>query len=77
MKSKHISLFLVLLTGLFSATAIAQTGTDWLENTMFSSGKINVVVAVVSVVFILIVVYLISIDRKLKKLEKSDKNKLK
>lgn len=77
MKSKHISLFLVLLTGLFSATANAQTGTDWLENTMFSSGKINVVVAVVSVVFVLIVAYLISIDRKLKKLEKSDKQKLK
>lgn len=77
MKSKHISLFLVLLTSFFSATAMAQTGTDWLENTMFSSGKINVVVAVVSVVFVLIVIYLISIDRKLKKLEKSEKNELK
>jgi CcmD family protein len=77
MKSKHISLFLVLLTGLLSSTVVAQTGTDWLENTMFSSGKINVVVAVVSVVFVLIVIYLISIDRKLKKLEKIDKNKLK
>jgi len=77
MKSKHISFFLVLLMSLFSASVSAQTGTDWLENTMFSSGKINVVVAVVSVVFVLIVAYLISIDRKLKKLEKSEKNKLK
>jgi CcmD family protein len=65
------------MMGLFSATAVAQTGTDWLENTMFSSGKINVVVAVVSVVFVFIVIYLISIDRKLKKLEESDKNELK
>ncbi|MFT6996277.1 MAG: CcmD family protein [Cryomorphaceae bacterium] len=77
MKSKHISLFLVLLSGLFSTSALAQTGTDWLENTMFSSGKINVVVAVVSIVFVFIVIYLISIDRKLKKLEQSDKNELK
>jgi CcmD family protein len=77
MMSKHISLFLVLMMGLFSTSAAAQTGTDWLENTMFSSGKINVVVAVVSVVFVFIVIYLISIDRKLKKLEQSDKNELK
>ena len=77
MKTKQLSLFLVLLSGLFTTSAFAQSGTDWLENTMFSSGKINVVVAVVSVVFVLIVVYLISIDKKLKKLEKSDKNKLK
>jgi len=77
MKTKQLSVFLVLLSSLLSASSAAQSGTDWLENTMFSSGKINVVIAVVSIVFILIVVYLISIDRKLKKLEKSDKNKLK
>lgn len=52
----------------------AQSGTDWLENTMFASGKINVVVAVVATVFVLIIAYLISIDRKLKKLEERDKN---
>lgn len=73
MMSKHISLFLVLLMSLFSATVSAQSGTDWLENTMFSSGKINVVVAVVAVVFVLIVIYLVSIDRKLKNLEQKDK----
>jgi CcmD family protein len=54
--------------------AQAQSGSDWLENTMFASGKINVVVAVVAVVFVIIVVYLISIDRKLKKLEEQNKN---
>jgi CcmD family protein len=32
---------------------------------------------VLSVVFVFIVIYLISIDRKLKKLEQSDKNELK
>lgn len=73
---KHLSLFLVLLSGLFSSAAVAQSGTDWLENTMYSSGKINVVVAVVSIVFVLVVIYLVSIDRKVSKLEKSEKNKL-
>jgi CcmD family protein len=84
MMNKQLSIFLVLLLGLWSASVSAQSGTDWLENTMFSSGKINVVIAVVSIVFVLIVAYLISIDRKLKKLEMNDnpashaeKNKLK
>ena len=73
MSSKHKSILLVLLTILACLPTFAQSGTDWLENTMFASGKINVVVAVVATVFVLIIVYLISIDRKLKKLEERDK----
>jgi CcmD family protein len=57
----------------FTATASAQTGSSWLENTMYSSGKINVVVAVVAAVFVMITIYLISLDKKLKKLEQSEK----
>jgi CcmD family protein len=45
---------------------------DWLENTMFSSGKINVVVGVIAAVFVFIVVYLVSLDRKLRKIEKEE-----
>jgi Tfp pilus assembly protein PilO len=52
--------------------AFAQSGTSWLENTMFASGKINVVIAVICTVFVLIVVYMISIDRKLKKVEERE-----
>ena len=74
MSSKHKSILLVLLTMLTCLPTFAQSGTDWVENTMFASGKINVVVAVVATVFVLIIVYLISIDRKLKKLEERDKN---
>jgi len=74
MTGKHKFILLVLMTVWCVQEAIAQTGTDWLENTMFSSGKINVVVAVVATVFVLMVVYLIAIDRKLKKLEEREKN---
>jgi hypothetical protein len=54
---------------MLATAASAQSGNDWLENTMFASGKINVVVGVVAALFVIIVIYLISIDRKLKKLE--------
>lgn len=70
-KCNFITIFLILVTA-FSANA--QTNEDWLTNTMFTSGKINVVIAVITVVFILLVIYLISIDRKLKRIEN---NKLK
>jgi len=70
---EHKLLFLVVMSGMIAATARAQSGTGWLENTMFESGKINVVVVVVAVVFVLITLYLISLDRKLKKLEQREK----
>ncbi|NEN23956.1 CcmD family protein [Cryomorpha ignava] len=64
---------LFILGGLLSGlSANAQASGDWLENTMLTSGKINVVVAVVSVVFVLLVIYLISIDRKLSEMEKNE-----
>ncbi len=66
-----------LLLSFYTVQVNAQTNTDWLENTMFSSGKINVVVAVVSAIFILLIIYLISIDRKLSKIEKNELNDIK
>ena len=64
-----MSVLMLLFSGL---SANAQTSGDWLENTMLTSGKINVVVAVVAVVFVLLVIYLISIDRKLGRIEKNE-----
>ncbi len=43
-----------------------------LEETMFASGKINVVLAVVGVIFVGIVVYLFIMDKRLRKLEKKN-----
>ena len=63
-----------LLLSFCAVQVKAQTNADWLENTMFNSGKINVVVAVVSAIFVLLVIYLISIDRKLSKIEKNELN---
>ena len=75
MKKYSLITFLsVVFVAVFAFSANAQTSTDWLTNTMFSSGKINVVVAVIAAVFILLVVYLISIDRKLTKMEKHQTN---
>jgi hypothetical protein len=40
-------------------------------NSLHSSGKIYVVVAVIAVIFIGLIIYLISIDRKIGRLEKN------
>jgi len=63
-----IFLFLVLST----THIYGQEQADWLENTMFQSGKINVVVAVVAILIIILFVYLFTIDRKLKKIEEEN-----
>lgn len=76
MKIKQGTWFIVIVMMFTAILAQAQNSGDWLENTMYSSGKINVVIAVIAVVFVLLVIYLISIDRKLKKLEDRDKTKL-
>ena len=70
-KHKLKSLFFIGLC-LMTMPTFAQSDANWLNNTMFSSGKINVVVGVVSIIFVLIVIYLISIDRKLKKMEENN-----
>lgn len=73
-KYSLITLLSAVFVAVFAFSANAQSSTDWLTNTMFSSGKINVVVTVVSAVFILLVIYLFSIDRKLTKMEKNQTN---
>ncbi len=74
MINKQVTALFVLFLTLMAYSAHAQEGLGWLENTMFESGKINVVVGVVALVFILLVAYLFSIDRKVKKLEEDPNN---
>lgn len=67
------SLTILLSTLAVSTVAAAQNQANWLNNTMFESGKYKVVAAVVAAAFILIVAYLIYLDRKVKKLEQREK----
>ena len=61
-----------LLLALLSFTAVfAQEGQSVeMADTMRSSGKIYVVVAVIAIIFAGLAIYLFSIDRRLKKIEK-------
>lgn len=63
-----------MMLALVGLPSIAQTDASWLENTMYNSGKINVVVTVVAIVFVVIVVYLIRIDKRLKAMEQKEEN---
>lgn len=74
MKINSLKTGITFFACLMALSSFAQTDAGWLQNTMFASGKINVVVGVVSLIFVLIIVYLISIDRKLKKMEESNSN---
>lgn len=75
MITKHLNKIIVLFLSFLAISAQAQNNTNWLENTMFQSGKINVVIAVLGVVFVLITAYLISLDVKLRRMEKEGNNK--
>jgi len=57
----------------FSLNLFAQNSNGVeMADALRSSGKIYVVVSVISVVFIGLAMYLFSIDRRLKKIEKSE-----
>jgi uncharacterized membrane protein YdbT with pleckstrin-like domain len=56
----------------FTSGTFAQSSAPaWLEETMFSSGKINAVVAVVAVIMIGLVSWLIRMDRRLARMERA------
>ncbi|HKL02377.1 MAG TPA: hypothetical protein VJ911_01830 [Cryomorphaceae bacterium] len=74
MITKHLNKIIVLFLSFIAISTQAQSNTNWLENTMFQSGKINVVIAVLGVVFVLITAYLISLDIKLRRME-TEENK--
>ncbi|WP_306643417.1 CcmD family protein [Sanyastnella coralliicola] len=69
---KSIGLLAVLM--LTSVFASAETISP-LEETMFSSGKMPVVMAVAAVILVGIFVYLFVLDRKIGKLEKEAEKK--
>lgn len=54
------------------ASLPAQAAESWLEETMYSSGKIYVVVVVVAVVLLGIFAYLLWMDKRLRKLEEEN-----
>ncbi len=67
---KRIShLFLLVFSLLFSTILFAQEKTG-LGNTMRSSGRIYVVIAVILTILFGIVLYLVRLEKKIKKFEK-------
>jgi len=68
---KNILILSLMLS--FSLNLFAQNSNGVeMADALRSSGKIYVVVSVISVVFIGLAMYLFSIDRRLKKIEKSE-----
>ncbi len=72
MTFKHKYLFLVVLASVMIGSVFGQAAGGSFEETMYSDGKINVVIAVIAGAFVLITIYLISLDRKLKKIEERE-----
>jgi len=66
---RKIFVLAFLLLGFITAFA-QQSGQVEMADTMRSSGKIYVVIAVIAIVFVGLAIYLFSIDRRLKKIEK-------
>jgi CcmD family protein len=71
--NKLKSFFLVLFA-LSTPALFAQDNGVEMADAMYQSGKIYVVVGVLSIIFIGIIVYLVLLDRKINKLEKSQKH---
>jgi len=71
---KLILSFLIGLTTFFSSFAQSSNQVE-MADFLRSSGKIYVVVAVVCVIFIGFITYLFTIDRKISRLEKKERNK--
>jgi len=74
MKSLKIK-YLFLLSLLISSVSLFAQGNDIeMADAIRSSGKIYVVVTCLMVIFIGIIIYLISVDRKISRIEKMQKN---
>ena len=67
------SFFLLFFVLIANMTAFAQDDFE-MADTFRSDGKIYVVIAVLLVIFTGIVAYLVHLDRKLKRLEKNQKD---
>jgi CcmD family protein len=64
-KLTFLLLLLLSYTGVFAQSNIGVT----MDDTLQSSGKIYVVVAIIAIIFVGLALYLFSIDRRLKKIE--------
>ncbi|GAB3928131.1 CcmD family protein [Mucilaginibacter myungsuensis] len=62
----------LMLALMLSIAAFAQPSSVEMADTMRSEGKIYVVIATITIVFIGLAIFLFSIDRRVKKLEKSN-----
>lgn len=56
-----------------AGTFAQQPAPDWLEETMYHSGKINTVIAVVAVLLVGLATWMFSMDRRIKKMEQEVK----
>lgn len=66
---------LFLLIGLFCGIgAFARQEAPIMDDTFRSSGKIYVVITIIAIIFIGLAFYLFSMDRRLRKIEKFEKN---
>jgi CcmD family protein len=64
-KLTFLLLLLLSYTGVFAQSNLSVT----MDDTLQSSGKIYVVVAIIAIIFAGLALYLFSIDRRLKKIE--------
>jgi len=64
-KLTFLLLLLLFYTGVFAQSNLGVT----MDDTLQSSGKIYVVVAIIAIIFAGLALYLFSIDRRLKKIE--------
>ena len=64
-KLTFLLLLLISYTGVFAQSNLGVT----MDDTLQSSGKIYVVVAIIAIIFVGLALYLFSIDRRLKKIE--------
>lgn len=64
-KLTFLLLSLLSYTGVFAQSNLGVT----MDDTLQSSGKIYVVVAIIAIIFVGLALYLFSIDRRLKKIE--------
>jgi CcmD family protein len=64
-KLTFLLLLLLSYTGVFAQSNLGVT----MDDTLQSSGKIYVVVAIIAIIFVGLALYLFSIDRRLKKIE--------
>ncbi len=68
---KKLSVLLLLTLSSIAAFAQENSG-NGMANEFYKSGRIYVVITTITVIFVGLAIYLFSIDRRLKKIEKSN-----